>query len=188
MMSREAATRWGAVALAAAGGIWCVKAGSILATGNQPALTFELGQLLFPVGVLGAFLTVRAPGRLAKAGAALAAISIVGSALALVYPLVPGAEISTGEDFVFPYSLFVMTGSLGAFTGLFLVGIAIWRTVDPESRWRSQPLIVSLAPLPLAVTGVVDIEVPILGIGVTWLWLAHGLWREAAARVAGGRP
>ncbi len=108
--------------------MWSFKAAAIMVTGDQPPLTFELGQLLFPIGALGIYLTFESPRRLEKAGLALAVLGIAGSTLALLYPLVPGVEFSPSEDFVFPYSLFVLAGGVGGFLSLILMGIAFFRS------------------------------------------------------------
>lgn len=63
---------------------------------------------------MGVYLTLDRPHRLEKSGLVLALLSLVGSLLGLLYPLLPGAQISTGEEFILPYSLFVLIGSVGA--------------------------------------------------------------------------
>ena len=81
----------------------------------------------------------------------LAILGLVGSLLGLLYPLLPGAQISTGEEFIFPFSLFVLIGSIGGFVALLLIGIAILRPENCWNRWRTVPVIVALMPLPLIV-------------------------------------
>jgi len=178
-LNRRPLIRTCAIALAAAGLAWCIKAGAIMATGDQPPLAFELGLLLFPVGVIGAYLTLDQPKRVARAGLVLAVVAMSGSLLAMLYPLVPGARISTGEDFVLPFSLFVLTGSAGGSLALLLIGIAIARTESRWTRWGRVPLIVALLPLAFVATSVVHFEMPIFLIGLSWLGLAYWLWRVA---------
>jgi hypothetical protein len=178
-MKRQAFIRIGAAALTVAGLSWCVKAATIIITGYQPPLTFELGQLLFPVGIIGISLTCYRPHRLEKTARALAILSLVGVLLGLLYSLVPGAQISTSEDFVFPYSLFILIGSVGGFVALLLIGIAILRTENDWNRWRRVPVIVALIPLPLIATGAIHFELPIFLIGSAWLLLGYALWRVA---------
>jgi hypothetical protein len=178
-MKRQQFTRISAAALSVAGLSWCIKAGTIIVMGYQPPLTFELGQLLFPVGIVGIYLTCYRPHRLEKTALVLAIFSLVGALLGLLYPLVPGAQISTSDDFVFPYSLFVLIGSIGSFVALLLIGIAILRSENDWNRWRTVPVIVALIPLPLVATGLIHIEIPIFLTGSAWLLLACGLWRVA---------
>ena len=164
--------RLGAAALAVAGLLWCVKAGVILATGHQPPLAFELGQIVFPLGMIGFAGALPRAGRLGNAGLGLAFLGLLGALLALLYPLVPGVQISTNATFVFPYSLFVLVGTVGGFAGLLLVGMQILGTDFLVRPWHRVPLIVGLLPLPLMGTALVHMELPILFIGITWLILA----------------
>lgn len=182
-MSRGKWTRACSLAVGLAGALWCIKAGAILLTGDQPALTFELGQLIFPIGAIGLFLTCEHQGRLERTGLALAVLGLTGSLLALLYQLVPGAEVSTDEEFLFPYSLFVLVGSLGGFVALLLLGIAILRTRGAWGDWRPMPALVAALPMLVIPAGAVHIELPIFLIGLSWLVLAYGLWR--VARVPG---
>ncbi len=46
--------------------MWTIQAAAIMVTGDQPPLTFELGQLLFPTGAIGLYLTFESPQRLEK--------------------------------------------------------------------------------------------------------------------------
>ena len=156
--------------------MWSFKAAAIMVTGDQPPLTFELGQLLFAIGALGIYLTFEGPRRLEKAGLALAILGIAGSTLALLYPLVPGVEFSPSEDFVFPYSLFVLAGGVGGFLGLILMWIAFFRRRRDLGNRRAVPMLVALIPIPLLFTGVVHFEMPIFLIGISWLALAYFLW------------
>ena len=156
--------------------MWSFKAAAIMVTGDQPPLTFELGQLLFPIGALGIYLTFESPRRLEKAGLALAVLGIAGSTLALLYPLVPGVEFSPSEDFVFPYSLFVLAGGVGGFLSLILMGMAFFRSRLDLGNRRAVPMLVALIPIPLLFTGVVHFEMPIFLIGISWLALAYFLW------------
>lgn len=75
--------RISAVLLGLGGLVWAFKAGTIMATGNQPALSFELGQVLFPFGALGLYLTAPRPDRLQRIGLALAILAFFGSVFAL---------------------------------------------------------------------------------------------------------
>jgi len=176
-MERRSLIRVSAAALAVAGLLWSFKAVSIMVTGYQPVLALEMGQLLFPIGIIGVYLTLDKPRNFEKIGLMLAGLSLTGSLLGLLYPLLPGAQISTGEEFLFPYSLFVLIGSAGGFVALLLLGITILRSGKQWNRWQTVPVIVALIPLPLIATGLIHIEIPIFLIGVAWLLLAYGLWR-----------
>ena len=156
--------------------MWSFKAAAIMVTGDQPPLTFELGQLLFPIGAIGIYWSSESPRRLEKAGLALAVLGIAGSTLALLYPLVPGVEFSPSEDFVFPYSLFVLAGSVGGFLSLILMGIAFFRSRRDLGNRRAVPMLLALIPIPLLFTGVVHFEMPIFLIGIGWIALAYFLW------------
>lgn len=99
------------VALASAGLLWAFKAAGIMITDDQPPLALELGGVLFPVGITGLYIAVDASRRLEKIGLMLAALSLIGLVLAILYSLIPGAQISSAEEFIFPISLFILMGS-----------------------------------------------------------------------------
>ena len=176
-MKRQAFTKIGAAALAVAGSLWFIKAGTILVTGYQPPLALELGQVFFSAGIIGIYLTFERPHRLERTGLMLALLSLVGAALGLLYPLLPGAQISTSEEFIFPYSLFVLIASIGGFVALLVMGVAVLRSGKQWNRWQTVPVTVALIPLPLIATGLIHIELPIFFIGLTWVLLAYSLWR-----------
>jgi hypothetical protein len=178
-MSRVDAIRFCSLAVGCAGALWCVKASAIILTGDQPSLTFELGQLMFPIGAIGLYLTCDVPRRAEKSGLILAIVGLAGSLLALLYPLLPGARVSTGEEFLFPYSFFVLIGSLGGFMALLVLGFAILRRGGAWGPWRRLPAIVATLPLLLLPSGALNFELPILLIGVSWIVLGFGLWRAA---------
>ncbi len=77
-------------------------------------------------------------------------------------------------------ALFVLVGGMGGFIALFLMGLAIYRRRDDLGRQKAIPLIVALIPIPLIVTGVLHIELPIFLIGLAWLVLAYFLWSLAS--------
>ena len=178
-MKRQVFIRIGAAALAVAGLLWCIKAGTIIVMGYQPPLSFELGQILFSAGIIGIYLTFDRAHRLEKIGVVVAILSLVGAVSGLFYPLLPGAQISTGDEFIFPYSLLVLIGSIGGFAALLIMGIAILRSGKQWKRWQTVPMIVALSPIPLIATGLIHIEIPIFFIGLAWLLLAYGLWQTA---------
>jgi len=175
-VGRQVYVKASAIVLAVAGLMWSFKAAVIMVTGDQPALTFELGQLLFPIGAVGLYLSIEKSHPMRNFGLALAILGIVGSVLALLYLLLPGAEISTSEDFVFPYSVFVLAGNIGGFLAFIVMGIAIYRTRSDLHNWRTVPLVLALVPLLLIATGAIHLEMPILLIGLTWLLIAYFVW------------
>lgn len=161
------------------GGIlWIIKAASILLTQNQPPLMYELGQALFALGVLGLYARLPNPNRIAMVGAVVAGTGLIARLGASWYEYSPGAVISGSEDFVLPYSLFVLLASLGAFVGLFLVSLPIYSDNTLSTRWRAIPLYTLLSFIPIAFTGAVHIEIPILLVGVGWMVIGYFLWKD----------
>lgn len=149
---------------------WAIKAGSILLTNYQPPQIFETAPLLFAVGLVGLYLQLgqRASGW-GKAGVASAVLAFFTRFGTTIYEATPNAVVSTGETFVFPFSLFVLIGAVGVFLGLILLGVDCWRAkAFPAHR---VPLTVGLLVLPVTLTGLLHIEVPILLIGLLWLWV-----------------
>jgi len=127
--------------------------------------------------------------RLEKIGLTMAVVGIAGSILAILYPLVPNAQTSSGEEFVLPYSLFVLTGSAGGFLALIFLGLAFFRARTDLGQWRIIPLIIALLLFPLAVTGIIHLEIPIFLIGLMWMILAYFLVRVASINVSSaGHP
>lgn len=171
------------VALASAGLLWAFKAAAIMITDDQPPLAFELGQVLFPVGIVGPYLAIDTSRRLAKLGLTLAALGLIGLVLAILYSLIPGANISSAEEFIFPFSLFISIGSASSFLALVILGVAFFRARYDLGYRRAIPLIVALLPLPLAVTGIIHFEMPIFLIGIAWMALAYFLARIASWKV-----
>ncbi len=120
-----------------------------MATGNQPARSFELRQILFPFGAFGLYFISQRPQGLLRIGLVLALLAFRSSMFALLYPLVPGSVIPPEEQFILPYSLFVLLGGVGGFLGLALIATAFWQAGGSLGRQRAIPLIVALLPLPL---------------------------------------
>src|SRR5919106_6987424 len=93
------------ILLIAAGTAWVVKASVILATGIHPSVLIPSGLVMCALAlflILSRFPKPRRPlvaGGMVAAGAALVFIAATG-----VMEMIPGAAISHGEDFVFPYS------------------------------------------------------------------------------------
>jgi hypothetical protein len=109
-------------------------AGAILLTGWQPPQALELGQALCALGLV---LWGAPSGRrsaLARAAAATGGLALAARLGASAYELLPGAVISTGEMFVFPYSPLVLIASAGGLVGMALLGLALWRAPSVPKR------------------------------------------------------
>ncbi len=181
MPSRQHLTRWGGFAMMIAGLCWIIKATVILVADYQPPLIFEIAPLLFALGLLGLYVRIRPPvSRTGTIGMVVVSIAFVARVAATLYEVIPGARISTGEDFVFPYSLFVLVGMLGIFLGLLLLGVAILRTQGLPPPWHVLPLGVGVLAILVFVTGILHIELPILLIGCLWTLLGYAIWWSAS--------
>lgn len=167
------------LALSSAGLLYTYKAMAIVFTDKQPPLVFELAQVLMPIGVVGLYLAIEGSRWLEKIGLMLAALGFFGSISAILYTLIPGARISSSDEFFFPFSLFVLAGSVGSFLALAVLSVAFYRARHDLGFWRCFPLIMALLPLPLAVTGIIHIELPMFLIGMVWMTLAYFLARLA---------
>ncbi len=179
-MSPRNISRWGGLAMTLGGLFWVLKAGAILLVDYQPPLIFEVAPLLIALGLLDLYRQV-APhaGPIGTSGMVVAALAFIARLAASVYATLPGARISTGEDFVFPYSLLVLVGTLGIFVSLILLGIAALRTRGLPPPWHIVPLGVGLLAVPVVGTGLLHIELPILLIGGLWMLLGYAISRGA---------
>ncbi len=154
------------------GVLWVIKAVSILLTGYQPPLIFEIAPMLLAPGLVGLYwrLGEKVSGW-GKAGVALAALAFFTRLGTTIYEATPGAIIPTGETFEFPYSLFVLVGAAGVFIGLIFLGVDFFRAKLLPSPAHAIPLTAGLLVFPLGVTGLIHIEAPILFIGLMWMWV-----------------
>ena len=91
--------------------------------------------------------------------------------IAIGYELWPGFVPPNDEQFIFPYSLFVLLSGVGPFVGLILVGLDIFRAKAMRAPWHISPLGIGVLPIPMAIFGVVHLELPIFMIGLTWIAL-----------------
>lgn len=168
--------RIAAVAAALGGMAWIVKAGAILATGDQPPVVFETAPLLFAVGLLGvrAMLSpertaTRIGGFAASAAAMLGVASLAARA---------GSESSDGD-----FSPLVLATFLCTLAGLILLGLSARRRADFPWPVRVLPLLLGLLTFPLLAVGgalaVINerlLEVPLLVLGLAWILLGHSMW------------
>lgn len=167
-MDTLATERVAAILLLAAGTAWRVKAGVILSTGGQPPFLLQVGQMLCALALsllLAGFAEPRR--RFVTVGAIIAGTALVATLAASLMELIPGAAVSRGDDFVFPYSALVLIGSIGIFVAMFSFGIAFGR--KGRRTWKSMvPLVTGLVPVLAVATGFIHIELPILLIGFAW--------------------
>lgn len=154
--------------LIAAGTVWIIKAMVIITTGQQPDLLFQAGLIICALALcllLSGIPRSRKP--VVIVGAIAAGASFAATVAAGVMEIVPGAPISRGDEFVFPYSALVLLGGVGVFIGMLALGLAYCNPGRPFRRTMI-PLFAALVPVPAAVTGFIHAELPILLIGLSW--------------------
>lgn len=163
-----ASKRVGGVLLVAAGITWIIKAVVIIATGQQPDLLFQTGLATCALALWLLLSGFRRPRRtLVTMGAVAAGAALVAAGAAGVMEATPGAAISHGDDFIFPYSALVLLGGVGVFIAMLSLGMAYFSTGLPFKR-TVIPLAAALTPLPAVATGFIHAELPILLIGLSW--------------------
>lgn len=183
-MSREfSAIRWCSFSLIAGGTLLIAKGGSILLGGQQPPLVYETGQTLFAVGLFGLVFLLRQPTILGRVGAGLALLAGFCGA-AVVAGEVAGVAHTGANQFVLPWSLFYLGLGPGAMIALIMLGVAVLRNPRTQSR-HATPLLVGILPLPMLVTALIHIEIPIVVVGASWAWLGLWLHRRSPNRSAG---
>lgn len=161
---------------------WIVKAGVIILTDDQPPYLFEIAPLLFAIGLVGLYVQLLpSAGWVGRAGVVGTGLGFVSQIAALVYERLPDARISGAEDFVFPYSMFVLIGSLGILIGLLLLGVETLRVGGLPAPWHRLPIVVIILAIIFSVTVVFHLELPILLIGCLWMFLGNKLWQNAKA-------
>lgn len=185
-------TRVGALAAVMGGAAWVVKAGTILVTGHQPPLLFEVAPVLFAVGIIGLRVLLgrraRRPadvgGWLAIAAFALAAVDLAG-----------GAQATSEANF----SPITFIAFLSVLAALVLIGLQLRQEPVLPPRSRRLPLMLGILTFPLVAVGgaleTIDerlLEVPLLCLGGAWVWLGSAMMQAASRRVsnadAGGGP
>lgn len=170
-----------------AGAFWVVKAAGILLTGEQPPLLFELAFLLLPVALVGLYAALpRRRGRLATAGLALAGSAELSAVTVGLGALLGPDDWVPHEDTATVLTPFIVAAALGTVVALVLLGIETRRTDALPGRWRTFPLALGLAVVPLTAVGgaleAVDerlLEPPILLMGLGWLALGWLVGRRA---------
>ena len=109
----------------------------------------------------------------------MAVVAFVSQVSALIYERLPNARVSGSDDFVFPFSVFVLFGMLGNFIGLILLGIATYRSRGLPAPWHRLPLAVFILAVAFSLTAVWHLELPILLIGGLWMLLGYRVWQSA---------
>jgi len=184
--------RWAAAAAVLGGTAWVLKAGVILATGNEPRVAFAVGLVLFPFALLGLRSTLgRAGKRAARVGGVLAAIAAVCGVLVLLVRAVGGEGVEPSEDEVTLLTPFITVAGVGTFVALIALGIAVRRTRALAPGYASLPLAMGLGAVPLLIVGAALesvgerlIELPIALLGLGWIGLGIALWNAAEQRAA----
>lgn len=186
--------RCAAAAALLGGAAWTVKAGVILATGDEPSATFAIGLVLFPFALLGLWATVReVRGRATRVGGLLAAVAAVCAVLMLVVRAVGGEGVEPSEDKATLLTAFITLAALATVAALIALGIAARRRSALPPGYASLPLTMGLATIPLLVAGAALegmnerlFELPIALLGLGWIGLGIALWSAAQQPAPGG--
>ncbi len=176
-----ALTRWAGFAAALGGALWAVKGGAILVTGDQPEYIFEVAPLFLALGLVG--LHARLEGHGGGSGRVGGALAWASLALALVSVVV--YLVTTDDEVVFPLSATIPLTALSILASLVLLGIAVRRVGALPGRWRSFPLSMGVAVLPLMVIGAILetlderlLELPLVVLGLAWVMLGCAIWSD----------
>lgn len=175
-MSSQMVGRFGAVAAGGGGAFWVVKGAAILLTGVQPPLLFETAPILFALALAGLHArTGAAVGRSRTIGLVLAALS---GAMA-IGGLIATQPDSSGESF----SPLIFGSFITLLGALILLGLCARRTKALRRSLQLLPLGMGVSMFPLiAVGGALEsinerlLEVPLVLLGLTWMWLGYLLW------------
>ena len=165
-------SRIGGIGAMLGGACWVVKSVSILLTGIQPPLLFEIAPVLFALGLIGLHARIDgAGGRPATIGLTLAILSGGLAAIDLVRN-----EPTSSESF----SAVTFGAFLASLAALIFLGFATRRADALPAPWRSLPLAMGVLTFPLLmVGGALEslsgrlLEVPLLVIAVAWIWTGY---------------
>ncbi|HET6653260.1 MAG TPA: hypothetical protein VFH10_11510 [Nocardioides sp.] len=170
MTNRRVPSLGGACAVVA-GLLWVVKSTSILVTGYQPPVIYELAMLLFGLAVVGlaAGERARAVRTLGWAAAACGCLALVGEAL--------------GDT----WNVAIVVSTLATLTGLLVAGLSAPARSPGSVAWvavligaGTLPALVVLAG-PLALVDERLIEVPLVLVGSAWVYLGGTMLNAATA-------
>ncbi len=178
------AARWAAAAAVLGGAAWVLKAGLVLATGDEPRAIFGLGLVAFVLALLGLWSVVApAGGRAARVGGILAAVTAFAGVLALIVRAVGGEDIEPADGEITLLTPFVTVASFGMFLALIALGLAVRRSRAFPHAAAWLPLAMGLSAVPLLwAAGVLEtvnerlVEVPIAILGLAWMGLGGALW------------
>ena len=167
-------TRWSGLAAILGGAMWIVKGALIMLGGPDPDL-FIPAQLFFALGLLTLYKQLAGRGgRLGRIGGVFAYAVVALSAVNAAYSALFAED---GPQTPFPFNITYGAAALAIFIGLVLLGIATLRANALPGHWRTLPLIVGLvALLPVWVLAFIDLEVPVVVLGVGWMLLGYALW------------
>ena len=181
-----------AAAAAALGGVaWTLKAGVVLATGDEPPGAFAVGLVLFPFALLGLWSLLGRAGErpAARVGGFLAAIAAACGVLALLVRAAGGEGVEPAEDEVTLLTPFITGAGAGTLLALVALGVAVRRTTALAPSYASLPLTMGLAIAPLLIVGgalesvserLIELPVALLGLG--WIGLGIALWNAPSQR------
>lgn len=160
-----------------------IKGAVILLTGVQPRYIFEIAPLFLALGLWGLYLCLPETNRhfLAKVGLGFAMATAAAAPIHLAAELF-APHLIPQEDTATILTPFVVLSGMGAMVSVLLLGIVTWRTKAISPAWlpAAIPLgFVGLMIIAIALEGVVGeafatdrlIEIPIVIIGLAWLWL-----------------
>lgn len=174
--------RWGGLAALLGGSFWLIKGLSILATGIQPPLLFEIAPLLLALGLVG--LHARLGGR----GGKPAMIGLILAVISASLNVVSLINFSTlGEE---SFSPWIFGGFLANLASLIFLGLRSARisgVLPNRARWL--PLILGISTFPLVIIGGIMLEpinerfleVPLVLIALAWIYLGYQIASQQAA-------
>lgn len=183
--------RWAATLIALGGILLGVKAGAIMLTGEQPPLLFEAAGL--PLG-LGLLLLARwcitrfGNAQRLMTAATLSSIAALASALGTLMELSSMAGAGTWDDVEPLESILAVSSGFGPMVAALLIGLRLRAITGSARKIGRRALLVAIMFLPLMVLGGVTaglagerfFEVGLLMVAVSWLPLAHSMWRTDA--------
>ncbi len=187
-----ALTRLAGFAAALGGALWVVKGVADFVTNGHPEYIYEVAPVLFTLGLVGLHARLEGHGSVSgRVGGVLAwaslamALAVVG---AFFYLVRVGEAGFTRDALLALFALIALTG-LSIIASLVLLGIAVRRVGAMPGRWRSFPLSMGVAVLPLMVMSEVALfpddgrerllELPLVVLGLAWVMLGWRISRSS---------